>query len=749
MERSFRVLPASDRPLRLKRRPDLESTPQQFGAARYRLVKDPVALRFFHLKEEEFAILSLLDGTATLRSIQSEYQRRFPPQQISLESIKSFIAELYRNGLLVSEAPGQGSELLKRARAQRRRDLATQLMNLLAIRFRGVDPRPLLRRLQPIADRLFTPACLLLVLLLALSAATLCAVQFEVFVSRLPALRRFFGGPNLIALMLCLASVKVLHELGHAAACRKFGGECHEIGLMLLAFIPCLYCDVTDAWRFRSRWRRMAVSAAGVYVEVLIAALCTFLWWFSRPGLFNSLCLNLVVVCSVSTVLLNGNPLLRYDGYYLLADLTETPNLWQRSRALLRGLLGRCCLGLDGPSERRLPAGRRGPLLLYGIASMAYRAVVVVLILWFVYRVLALHGLESLGRVLVVITLGGLLLPPMVVAVKALGDPVRRRAMNGRRLALTLILLALVVAGVLSIPFPYHVSAEAMVRLSDAHPVFVVEPGELQFAVAAGTPVKRGQPLAVLADPAMDREIRRMKGARDEQRQRVRTLELRRGDDPAAAGELPAARAALEDLERRLQDLRRDAGDLTLRAPIDGVIYPVPEALRPKREADLVESWRGSPLDPQNRGAYFKEGVFCLVGVPGRFEAVAVVDEHDVESVRVGQAVTLRIESLPGRTITGTVIDISRGNLQDDPYGLLVGGALPRSDDPDRADSRDGRSYTVRVELDGRHAALLHGARGSARIRAGSRSLGRRLLSFLRRTFTLNPARATRGAESH
>ena len=117
--------------------------------------------------------------------------------------------------------------------------------------------------------------------------------------------------------------------------CIRLGGQCRELGLMLLVFTPCLYCEVSDAWTFPSKWQRIAVSAAGIIVEIVLAALAALVWCFSGPGLLHSLAFAVMVVCSVSTLLFNGNPLMRYDGYYVLADLLEVPNLAEQSRAVV------------------------------------------------------------------------------------------------------------------------------------------------------------------------------------------------------------------------------------------------------------------------------------------------------------------------------------------------------------------------------------------------------------------------------
>src|SRR5262249_10525062 len=157
-----------------------------------------------------------------------------------------------------------------------------------------------------------------------LLALLLAITHFSQLCARLPGASHFFSLATITHLWIAVAVVKVLHELGHGLSCKAFGGEVHEMGFMLLCLAPCLYCDVSDSWTISGKWRRMFVGFAGMYVELLIAATATFLWWFTADSmLINRLCLSLMIVCSVNTLMLNGNPLLRYDGYYVLSDWLE------------------------------------------------------------------------------------------------------------------------------------------------------------------------------------------------------------------------------------------------------------------------------------------------------------------------------------------------------------------------------------------------------------------------------------------
>ncbi len=164
---------------------------------------------------------------------------------------------------------------------------------------------------------------------------------------------------NLLWLLATIGCVKVLHELGHALACKHFGGQVPEMGVLLLVFVPCLYCDVTDAWRFTSKWQRIVVSAAGMMVELVIASLATIVWWYAQPGLVQLVALDVMIVSTVHTLAVNGNPLLRYDGYYILSDLVESPNLWQRSRDALSNLAGHWLLGQQADEDALVPTRHR------------------------------------------------------------------------------------------------------------------------------------------------------------------------------------------------------------------------------------------------------------------------------------------------------------------------------------------------------------------------------------------------------
>ncbi len=376
----------------LRLRPDLEFGRQGPDARGRWVVKDPVMLRYYTFRDEEHAILQWLDGRSTLAQICERFEKRFAPRRMTPQRVSAFLGDLHRQGLLISAGENQAAQLLERRQEELREDRWRRWSSLLAVRFRGFDPELLLGWLHSKARWLFTWPFLAACTIIVLSAAALLLVEANDLGRQLPSLHEFLHPGNLVWLAAVLATTKILHEVAHALTCKHFGGECHELGVMLLVFTPCLYCNVTDSWMMSSRWRRIAVSAAGVALELVLAAVATFGWWYSEPGVFHTICLNTMVVCGLGTVLLNGNPLLRYDGYFILSDLVDIPNLWQESRDAIKRRLASWLLGVD-PATPLWSPERTLFKLLYGVSSMIYRALVVATIAVFLFRILSGWGL--------------------------------------------------------------------------------------------------------------------------------------------------------------------------------------------------------------------------------------------------------------------------------------------------------------------------------------------------------------------
>jgi putative peptide zinc metalloprotease protein len=728
-----------DRPLNLRLRPDLIAVPVEMSGCTTWLVKDPATLEHFQFSAEEYALVNWLRHSVSIAELRRRFAAQFPPQTISPQAVWDFLSRLHGAGLLIGDGVGQGCELLRRMRRDRARRWALSWTTLLAIRFRGVDPDAFLTAAHRRLSWLFSPATLLAALVVVLYAASLVMGHFDEFRQRLPELSALLDARNLPWLLIAIGAVKVLHELGHALACKHLGGEVRELGLMLLVFAPCLYCDVSDAWRLKSKWQRIAVSAAGMLAEILLAALAAIVWWHAQPGVTQLVAMNTMIVCTIGTLMVNGNPLLRYDGYYILSDLVETPNLWRRSREVLRRFATCWLLGEPRADDDPLvPLRHRTWLAAYAAASKCYLAVVCVAIVWGLVELLYPLHLEILAYAVGLTVLGSALVGPSSGLLRLVHNPIRRAELRTGRLALvTSIGLAGSVA-VLAFPVNYYVRAPLVLMPDDAARIYATVDGTLESILTAGSRVERGATIGRLDNMEVKREVARIEGEWRLRTMRVAHLESLRGFDSYASDQLPAARAARDDAKRRLVDRQRDAARLKLTAPADGVVMTAPMRSPSSERATQLATWTGSLLEKANLGAYVEAGTLvCLVGNPERFTAVLLVDDTDVKRLRPGQIARLCIDQLPGHVLKGEIIDVARHEVRDETNQSnvqadltpLYAGVLPPG--------RRGAIYQARVRFEAPPQTLVIGGRGSAKVAAERITLARSIARLLGRTFRL------------
>jgi putative peptide zinc metalloprotease protein len=467
----------------------------------------------------------------------------------------------------------------------------------------------------------------------------------------------------------------------------------------------------------------------------------TIIWWHAQPGLLQLVALDVMIVSTVSTLLVNGNPLLRYDGYYILADLCESPNLWQRSRDVLRQLFAKWVLGQRTTEDAIVPVRQRAWLAAYAVASQVYLAIVLVAIVWGLAQVLYPWHLENLAYMLGFVMLGGVMIGPVTRTARMIRSPLLRREARGGRLATAAVLALAAAVAVLTIPVNYYVRAPLVLLPENATRVYATVDGLLEAAAPAGEQVEAGDTIAKLVNPDVERELVRLAGQHDSQRLRLAHLELLRGSDPEASAQLPAARAALADLEQQLSDLRRDADRLTLTAPAAGTLIAAPGRARGRSAAKSngrLEQWSGALLDEANRGALVEAGTLVgLVGDPKQLDAVLLVEDTDVARLASGQAARVRLDQLPGQVLTGEVVDAARRDAQDavsssaaqaDLESLFAGLVRP---------GQQANHYQARVRFAMPDEPLAIGGRGEAKIAAERITLGRWLWRYLAQTFRL------------
>ena len=498
---------------------------------------------------------------------------------------------------------------------------------------------------------------------------------------------------------------------------------------MLVAGAPSLYCDVSDAWRLPSKWQRMAVSSAGMFVELVTASIAVLVWRYAAPGLLSTVCVSLIVVCSIGTLLVNANPLLRYDGYYLLADGMEVPNLAERARGLMSSAWRRWLLGEPWEDDPLLSPHKRWALWVYAILAKAYLALVLLGVFVLLLKLARPHGLQNAVYTLAAVALAGLLLRPAMAAGTLLASPAVRSRFRWMRLSMAVLVLAALAAGVFFLPVTRRVEAPLVVVPQKSRPLFAVTAGELEWAVNAGATVTRGDIVARLRNEALELALAQQQGKVRELRTRLEQLRTLQASLPAAARIIPTATSELADEEAQLAEHEAMIESLVIRSPTGGRVLAPPDRLVEERAPGTLRAWRGSPLDSRNRGAWIEAGTPLAVVAEdgGGWKAWAGVEQADVPAVEAGQAARVIVDQRPTDVITGKVVDVARrarSNKGQFSAHAEHGESLG-----------EGAYHVVQIALESSPSSLLPWARGDAKIATYDSTVGRLILDELRRTF--------------
>ena len=737
------LINSASRPVRLRIRPDLSARQHRYQGKSYWVVKEPVGLNYFRFHDEEYSILQMIDGQSSLNDMKEQFESEFTPQKITYQDLQQFIGMLHRSGLLISDSPGQGRELKKRGDQKWRRELLGKFTNVFSLRFRGIDPERLLNWLYKYTKWFFSPTFFLVWLCLGLSALALVGVQFETFRLRLPTFHQFFAAENWFYLGATMAVVKVLHEFGHGLSCKHFGGECHEMGFMLLVFTPALYCNVSDSWMLPSKWKRAAIGAAGMYVEVFLASIATFLWWFSEPGLLNYVCLSVMFICSVSTIVFNGNPLLRFDGYYILMDLTEIPNLRQKSTEVVKRFFVDLCLGIEQPESPFLPQRNRLLFGLYTIAAVIYRWVVVLSIMFFLIKVFEPYGLKIIGQLIAFSGLFGLVGQPAWQLGKFFYTPGRMHKVKKPRLYGTVAIVAAAIAFICFVPLPYRVKCSVEVRPRNAQWIYAEVPGQLEsLPIRPGDRVAADMTLVTLKNLDLEREVKDLEGQLVDAMAELRNAEYQRHfdrTDRKSSQQIVPLRQRIATVENELAEKKSKLSHLEIKAPIAGTIIAPPTKSSKGKGDGRLASWSGTPFEAKNAKAQFSPSeLICLVGDPHDMEAVMIIDQSEIDLIRPGDSVAIRLDAYPNRTLTSQVEQISNDDLDVSPISLSVqaGGEIDTRPDANGVQRPISTQYQARSgALQCDDLTVQMGFRGRGKISAKWQSLGFRLYRYVARTF--------------
>jgi putative peptide zinc metalloprotease protein len=572
------------------------------GQAWY-VLQDHASGRMHRFTPAAYMVIARMDGRRTIDAIWTEVAAELDEDAPTQDEVVQLLAQLHAADVVQCDTSPNAADLFERYRTQMKSGWKRNLFNPLSIKIPLWNSDAFLARTLPWVRPLIGRFGGILWLAVVLPAIVLAGMHWQELTENIG--DRVLAAGNLLLIALTYPVVKALHELGHAYAVKVGGGEVHEIGLMMLVFFPVPYVDASAASAFRSKWQRAGVGAAGMLVEVFLAALALYVWLVMEPGLPRAVAFNVMLIAGISTVVFNGNPLLRFDGYYILADLIEIPNLAQRSLRYWGHLIDRSVLRT--PDAKPFPAspGERLWFLAFGPASFAYRMLVLFGIVLFVAE-----ELFVLGVVVAIWAVATSIVIPVAKMLHYLATNPHLRQNRSRAVAICGSTVATLIALAFFVPLPLHTAAEGIVWLPENAFVRAGTDGFVsRLLVEPGRAVRTGDGLIMSEEPTLVAETRLIAA-------RVQALDKRlaaemvsdRVQAEITRQELEKERAALTRAEER-------AGRLVAYSNADGIfVLPQPQDL------------------PQR---FFRQGeIIGYVTQPKAAIIRVVVSQDDIELVR-------------------------------------------------------------------------------------------------------------------
>ncbi|KPK36234.1 MAG: hypothetical protein AMK70_03060 [Nitrospira bacterium SG8_35_1] len=674
---------------RISLRSRVHARRQIFRGEKWHVLHDPFNNRFFRLRPEAYEFVMRLRPDRTVEQVWEECLERNPDGAPGQDDVIRLLSQLYFANLLYHELPPDSTKLFERYNKQNQRELQSKLLSIMFFRLPLFDPENLLKTLTPVIRLLVSrPAAIIWLMVVALAGK----VVIDHFDAVTIQAQGILASNNIIFLYISLILIKTLHEFGHAIACKRFGGEVHTMGVMLLVFTPLPYMDATSSWSFRSRWHRALVGSAGMIVEVFAAAIAVFVWAHTGAGVINSLAFNIMFIASVSTVLFNANPLLRFDGYYILSDLLDIPNLHSRARMHLRHIAEYYIFGSKESVSPARTFREASWLSIFGVLSGVYRILIYITIILFVADRFLL-----LGMIMAVICLISWGVVPLYRFSVYLSHNPRISRTRPRAVSISIGGVAVLLLFLAVIPFPSRFRAPGVLEAAGFIHVVNDAPGYVsKVLVPTGTDVDPGTPLIELFNQELDYEID-VVGA---QRQETQALIARAVNQHTAY--LKPLRNRLESIEKQLKNLEEQRQSLVVKSRKSGIwVSP--------RNQDMVGTWieRGTEI-----GLIVNHDAFTFSAVVSQDESSRLFSDEiiDAEVRLFGQEkITLEVSDY-------TFIPYQHEKLPSAALGWAAGGDVPVSAKDDSGLETTEPFFQIYANLTQMPAvAFLHGRSGHIR----------------------------------
>jgi putative peptide zinc metalloprotease protein len=590
------------------------------------VIQDRFTGRHHRFSPEAYQLIGLMDGCRTLGQIWETACARLGDHMPTQDETIGLLSSLFRSDLLQTCTLPDFADLQERRRQGKRSLWVANLLSPMSVRFPLLDPDRFLAAGLPFVRPFLGGWALLVWAMLVGLGGVLTVLHWPDlagdFTDSLMSLE------NLLLISLIYPLLKVIHEFGHAFLVKKWGGEVHEMGIMLLVFMPIPYVDASSSLAFADKYKRMCVGAAGILIELFIAALALLIWLNVEPGAVRAMAYNVMLIAGVSTLLFNGNPLLRFDAYYVLADFLEIPNLGQRSNRYLGYLFQRYLLGVSQATDPAGTPGEAAWLFVYALASFFYRMFISLRIILFVAGKFFFIGIG-----LALWAAGSMVIAPLWRVGSYLVKDIHMQRRRIRIGLVVLLPLALLMGGLLFLPVPLYTVCEGVTWAPDESRVYAAADGFVtEVLTPSGSRVAPGTPLVKSENPELEAQVRLLEARLTEYQTRYQMSFL--GDRT----ETILMKEELARLEAELNHARQRHEALLLRSPGAG-IFVLPDAL-------------------EVRGRFFRRGMpIGYVLDEGRMRVRTLVPQADIEQVRTDtRSVEIRLAENVAEVLPATII---------------------------------------------------------------------------------------------
>jgi putative peptide zinc metalloprotease protein len=624
------------------------------------VLENPSNNKFSRVSEESYQFIALLDGNRTVEDVWRLCDERLGDLAPTQGEIIQLLGQLYCSNILYVGLALDAESLFNRYRMRVRRQIQGFLTNLLFVRIPLIDPNNFLDRWLSVFGRVFTlPGFLLWLVVLFTGLYFVIGNLGELVYQSSDVL----APDNLILLYVCMVVIKISHEFGHAFACKRFGringsgGEVHVMGVMFLVFVPLPYVDASSAWAFRRKRYRAIVGMSGVMVELFAAAVAAIIWANTSTGIIHIIAYNIIFIASISTLIFNGNPLLRFDAYYVLSDLIEIPNLGNRSRSHLYCLVKKFCWGLKNTRSPAHTIGESIWFTFYGLASTAYRIFICVRILLFLNNRLP----EELF-LLVPIFAGTAIITwvifPIGRFIRYLATSSELSRSRTRAIGTTLGTLASIILFIGIIKMPDYCRVEGVVEPVDLSVIYMETDGFINGYLPSEKAIDpNGPPLIEAFNERLKAEQKALIAERTALQTKQRIAEMREIAVAQMLGEQILA------LEERIERIKYELASLKLHAPRRGV-WVSPD----------IEKAGGMYLSRGERIGYVADLDDVLIRATAKQKLAAQLIEQARKEVEI------RVKGCPSGLVKGQLEEIFPAGLEVLPsqaLGYAVGGSMP------------------------------------------------------------------------